>query len=209
LSRYRSFRDLDWSLLVITLIICALGILQIYSATQNTKWSDAWWKQGLWVLVAIGIMWVTSCIDYHTLLGQVPILYGLSIASLLATFAVGKMVFGSRRWIRVPGVGFNFQISEFVKLVIILLVARCLSELKRDEVGWRELLKLGVLVGIPTALVMKQAGFGNVVDVPSGAGRRSLLAGIRWRYLAGDRGGGRVGDNGRVSVSAGLPERIG
>ena len=88
MSRYRSFRDLDWSLLAITLIICSLGILQIYSATQNTKWSDAWWKQAVWVVVAIGIMWVASSIDYHTLLGQVPILYGLSIAALLATFAI-------------------------------------------------------------------------------------------------------------------------
>jgi len=142
MARYRSLRDLDWSLLIITLIICSLGILQIYSATHDTKWSDAWWKQGVWVVVAIGMMWVASSIDYHTLLGQVPILYGLAIAALLATFAFGKLVFGSRRWISIPGTGFNFQISEFVKLVIILLVARYLSELKRDEVGLRDLLKL-------------------------------------------------------------------
>jgi rod shape determining protein RodA len=183
MARYRSFRDLDWSLLVITLIICCLGILQIYSATQSTKWADAWWKQGIWVLVAIGIMWVVSSIDYHTLLGQVPIFYGLSIAALIATFAVGKQVFGSRRWIRIPGVGFNFQISEFVKLVIILLVARYLSELKRDEVGWRELLKLGVLVGIPTALVMKQPDLGTSLTYLPVLGVGVLLAGIRWHYL--------------------------
>jgi len=183
-ARYRSFRDLDWSMLVITLIICCLGILQIYSATQNTKWSGAWWKQAIWVLVAIGIMWVASSIDYHTLLGQVPIFYGLSIAALIATFAVGRQVFGSRRWIRIPGVGFTFQISEFVKLVIILLVARYLSELKRDEVGWRELLKLGVLVGIPTALVMKQPDLGTSLTYLPVLGVGVLLAGIRWHYLA-------------------------
>jgi len=184
MSRYRSFRDLDWSLLVITLIICSLGILQIYSATQNTKWSDAWWKQAVWVVVAIGIMWIASSIDYHTLLGQVPILYGLSIAALLATFAFGKLVFGSRRWISIPGTGFNFQISEFVKLVIILLVARYLSELKRDQVGWRDLLKLGVLVGIPTALVMKQPDLGTSLTYLPVLGVGVLLAGIRWHYLA-------------------------
>ncbi len=184
MARYRSFRDLDWSLLAITLIICGLGILQIYSATQNTKWSDAWWKQAVWVLVAIGIMWVASSIDYHTLLGQVPILYGLSIVALLATFAVGKMVFGSRRWIRVPGAGFNFQISEFVKLVIILVVARYLSELKRDEVGLRDLLKLGVLVGIPTVLVMAQPDLGTSLTYLPVLGVGILLAGIRWHYLA-------------------------
>ncbi len=49
MARYRSFRDLDWPLLIITLIICALGILQIYSATRDTRWHDAWWKQILWI----------------------------------------------------------------------------------------------------------------------------------------------------------------
>lgn len=184
MARYRSFRDLDWSLLIITLIICSLGILQIYSATHDTKWSDAWWKQAVWVLVAVGIMWVASSIDYHTLLGQVPILYGLSIAALLATFAFGKLAFGSRRWITIPGTGFNFQISEFVKLVIILVVARYLSELKRDEVGLRDLLKLGVLVGIPTALVMKQPDLGTSLTYLPVVGVGILLAGIRWHYLA-------------------------
>jgi len=184
MARYRSLRDLDWSLLIITLIICSLGILQIYSATHDTKWSDAWWKQGVWVVVAIGMMWVASSIDYHTLLGQVPILYGLAIAALLATFAFGKMVFGSRRWISIPGTGFNFQISEFVKLVIILLVARYLSELKRDEVGLRDLLKLGALVGIPAALVMKQPDLGTSLTYLPVLGVGILLAGIRWQYLA-------------------------
>jgi len=184
MSRYRSFRDLDWSLLIITLIICSLGILQIYSATHDTKWSDAWWKQAVWVFVAIGIMWVASSIDYHTLLAQVPILYALSIVALLATFGFGKLVFGSRRWISIPGTGFNFQISEFVKLVIILVVARYLSELKRNEIGWRDLLKLGVLVGIPTALVMKQPDLGTALTYVPVLGVGILLAGIRWHYLA-------------------------
>src|SRR5512143_4000281 len=118
MSRYRSFRDLDWSLLAITLIICSLGILQIYSATHDTKWSDAWWKQAVWVMVSIGMRWAASSVDYHTLLARVPVLYGLSIAVLLATFEFGRLVFGSCRWIGIPGTGFNFQISEFIKLVI-------------------------------------------------------------------------------------------
>ncbi len=81
----------------------------------------------MWVLVAIGIMWAASSIDYHSLLAQAPVLYVLSIVALLATFELGRTVFGSRRWISIPGTGFNFQNSEFVKLVIILLVARYLS----------------------------------------------------------------------------------
>src|SRR5262249_30655058 len=130
MARYRSIRDFDWPLLIIALIISSLGVLQIYSATLDTRFHDAWWKQILYILLALGIMWVVTSIDYHTLLGQVPLLYGASIAALLATFALGKFVFGAKRWIRVGG--FQFQISEFVKIVIVLMVARYLSDLKRD-----------------------------------------------------------------------------
>ena len=48
-STYKSIRDIDWPLLLITLAISGVGILQIYSATHETKWRDAWWKQIVWV----------------------------------------------------------------------------------------------------------------------------------------------------------------
>jgi rod shape determining protein RodA len=182
MARYRSFRDFDWPLLAVALIICALGVLQIYSATHDTRWQDAWWKQIIWIAVAMGLMWIVSSIDYHTLLAQVPLMYGLSIGSLIAVLAVGRLVFGSRRWIHI--LGFNFQISEFVKLVIILMVARYLSELKSDRVRARDLLKLGGLVGIPVALVMYQPDLGTGLTYLPILAAGILIAGIRWHYLA-------------------------
>jgi rod shape determining protein RodA len=183
MARYRTFRDFDWPLLAVALVICALGVLQIYSATHDTHWEDAWWKQLIWIGIAMGLMWLVSSIDYHTLLGHVPLLYGLSVASLIAVLAVGRLVFGSRRWIHIPGLG-NFQISEFVKLVIILMVARYLSELKSERVGGRDLLKLGALVGIPAALVMYQPDLGTGLTYLPILAAGILIAGIRWHYLA-------------------------
>ncbi|HTS77610.1 MAG TPA: rod shape-determining protein RodA [Bryobacteraceae bacterium] len=184
MARYRSLRDLDWPLLIISLVICALGVLQIYSATHDTKWHTAWWKQILWIAIGLGLMWIVTSIDYHTLLGQVPILYCLSIGALLLTFAVGDMVFHSRRWISIPGTPIQIQTSEFEKIVIILLVARYLSELKTEQVGMRDLLKLGGLIGIPTALVFMQPDFGTCATYfPIMAGG-VLIAGLPWRYLA-------------------------
>ncbi len=77
MAQYRSFRDLDWSLLAISLVLCAVGVLQIYSATHDTKWQDAWWKQIIWIVIALGLMWVVMAVDYHTLLGQIPLLYAV------------------------------------------------------------------------------------------------------------------------------------
>jgi rod shape determining protein RodA len=184
LARYRSFRDLDWPLLIITLIISAVGVLQIYSATHGTKWQSDWWKQLVWIAVGLGLMWIAMSIDYHTLLGQVPILYCVAIGALLLTFAIGDVVFHSRRWITLPVIGAQIQTSEFCKIVIVLLVARYLSELKSAEIGLRDLLKLGGLIAIPTALVWSQPDFGTgATYLPILAGG-VLLAGLRWRYLA-------------------------
>src|SRR6202021_4213794 len=80
LARYRSFRDRDWPLLIISLIICSLGVLQIYSATHgDTPWHNAWWKQIIYIVIGRGLMWLTTPVDYHTFLGKGPILYTVSV----------------------------------------------------------------------------------------------------------------------------------
>jgi rod shape determining protein RodA len=180
--RYRSIRDFDWPLLAITLIISALGVVQIYSATHGTKFQDAWWKQIVWIALGLGLMWAVASIDYHTLLGQVGFFYVGTVVALGVTVFAGTKIFGSRRWISIAGV--NFQISEFAKLVIILMVARYLSELKRDEVGIGDLLKLGALVGIPALLVMRQPDLGTSLTYVAILGAGILLAGLRWHHLA-------------------------
>lgn len=183
MQRYRSIRDLDWPLIVIALLICSTGVLQIYSATHDSvPWEDAWLKQIVWIGAGLVLMWIASRIDYHTLLGQVPLLYVLTIALLATTFLIGKMVFGSRRWIGVGSA--HFQVSEFAKLVIVLLVARYLSELKGDELEARDLLKLGALVAVPWFLVFRQPDLGTSLTYLPVLGAGIFLAGLRWKYVA-------------------------
>lgn len=178
----RSLRDWDWFMIFLSLALSGIGILQIYSATLDTKWRDAWWKQIVWVSLGLIALWIISNIDYHSLLGQVPLLYFGTIALLLLTFVIGKTVFGSRRWITVAG--FNFQTSEFAKLVIILLVARYLAELKTERLETRDLLRLLVVVGLPLGLVLLQPDLGtSLTYVPVLAGG-IFLAGLRWQHAA-------------------------
>ena len=180
MSSYRSIRDFDWPMFILALAICSMGVLQIFSATHDTKWSDAWWKQVMYIVCAIAVMWVATLIDYHTLLGQVPVLYGLSVLTLIATFAVGTKVFGSRRWI---GYGsFKLQISEFVKLVIVLLVARFLTEIKTEQLELPDLLKLGGLVALPMLLVISQPDLGTALTYLPILAVGVFLAGLRWQY---------------------------
>ena len=183
MARYRTIRDLDWPLVVIALSICGVGVLQIYSATHGTVWHDAWWKQILYVTAGLIGMWLMTKVDYHTLLGQAPVFYGVTLAALLTVLVVGVKVYGSRRWIPLPG-GFHFQVSEFAKLVLVLLVARYMTELKGERVEAPDLLKLGVLIGVPMLLVMKQPDLGTALSYLPILAAGVLLAGVRWQYIA-------------------------
>jgi rod shape determining protein RodA len=165
------------------LVICSVGILQIYSATLDTGFHSAWWKQIFYVCGGLILMWLVLAWDYHTLMHYVGMMYAASVVALAGTLVVGDKVFGSKRWIPLPG-GVRFQVSEFVKLVIILLVARYLTELKKDELEIREMLILAGMVLVPTALVLKQPDLGTSLTYLAVLIGGSFIAGLRWKYVA-------------------------
>ncbi|HEV3198412.1 MAG TPA: rod shape-determining protein RodA [Bryobacteraceae bacterium] len=181
--RHLSLRDIDWPLLLITMVICGVGILQIYSATMETEYHGAWWKQIIYVLGGLFLMWLILAFDYHALLHYVPMLFIASIVALLGTYLIGESAFGSRRWIPMGG-GLHLQVSEFVKLVIILLVARYLTELKTEEFDIREMAILTLLVAIPAFLVFKQPDLGTALTYVAVLVVGAFIAGLRWKYVA-------------------------
>lgn len=181
MAQDRSVRDFDWWLLAISLVLCAVGILQIYSATLDSKWRDAWWKQVIWLVISLVAMWLLTQIDYHTLLGQVPILYAVSIALLVITL-FSTRVLGASRWV---GYGmFKFQVSEFFKIVVVLMVAKYLAELKSDRLEARDLLRLAGFIGVPMILVMVQPDLGTSLTYIPILAIGVLIAGLRWQHMA-------------------------
>src|SRR6266508_2865519 len=75
MSRYVSFRDFDWVLLVFVLAICGLGVMEIYSATLGTKFAGVHLKQVYWIMGGLGVMFLVSLINYQALLERVPWMY--------------------------------------------------------------------------------------------------------------------------------------
>lgn len=178
---YRSVKELDWPLLIVTLALCALGVLQIYSATVGTKWEDAWWKQILWVGTGLAMMSVVAAIDYHSLMGRVIYFYVGAVLLLVTTAVIGNRVFGSTRWIHVAG--FTLQTSEFVKIVLILLIAKYLTDIRAEALDWKQLAKLGALIAVPMVLVMKEPDLGTALTYLPILVCGVLMAGLRWKYF--------------------------
>jgi len=146
-------------LLGMVLLLCALSVLEIYSATLHTKYVGFHTKQMLYIGGGLAAMFVFSKIDYHKLIDYVPWAYGICLVSLLAVMAVGQKVLGARRWIKVGHM--QFQPSEWVKLVLILIVARYFANLGGRSLTWKDIFKAFALVGVPLLLVLKQPDLGT------------------------------------------------
>lgn len=174
------FRDFDWPLLAITLAICSLGVLQIYSATLE-HFQGSWWKQAVYIGFGLILMWTMASIDYHTLMAQVPAMYTASVTLLLLVLVIGQRAFGSTRWIRLPG-SLHLQVSEFAKLVIILLVARYMTERRTGVLDLKELLKIVGLVLVPMLLIMKEPDLGTSLTYLPILAMGVVLAGLPWKY---------------------------
>jgi rod shape determining protein RodA len=159
MRRFLSFRDFDWALLGMVLALCTISVLEIYSATLHTKYTGFHTKQIFFIAGGLAAMFLFSKIDYHRLLDWVPWAYGVSLVALVAVFAFGHKVLGAKRWIKIGPM--HFQPSEWVKLILILLMARYFANLGGRSLTWKEIFKAFALVGIPLLMVLKQPDLGT------------------------------------------------
>ena len=178
MSRYVSYRDFDWLLLGFVLAICTLGVVQIHSATEHTRFAGAHMKQIYWILGGLGAMFLVSLFNYQTLLEKVNWMYVASLASLIAVLLFGQKYLGARRWIKMPG-GAHFQPSEWVKLILILAVAKYFADLQQRELSWRDFLKAGAIVGFPMLMVLAQPDLGTALTYLPIAVMGLFLGGLR------------------------------
>ena len=183
MRRMISFRDFDWVLLAFVLLICSLGVIEIYSSTYGTKFAGSHVKQIYWILAGLGLMFMVSLINYQVLLENAHWLYIASLASLLAVAVFGKKYLGARRWIQLPG-GQHFQPSEWVKLVLIIALAKYFSEENDREASLSDIVKAGLIAGVPMLLVLKQPDLGTALTYVPLAIMALFLGGIQFRHAA-------------------------
>jgi rod shape determining protein RodA len=183
MSRYISYRDFDWVLLVFVLAICGLGVVEIRSATEHTKFAGAHIKQIYWIAGGLGGMFLVSFINYQMLLDQVHWMYIASVASLMMVMVFGQKYLGARRWVKLPG-GQHFQPSEWVKLILILAVAKYFADLHQKELTWPDFFKAGAIVGVPMLMVLAQPDLGTSLTYLPIAMMGLFLGGVRWKQAS-------------------------
>ncbi|MGO9438806.1 MAG: rod shape-determining protein RodA [Terracidiphilus sp.] len=179
MRRFLSFRDFDWGLLGMVLLLCTISVLEIYSATLHTKFANFHDRQVVFIVVGLILMFILAKIDYHRLLDWAPWAYGVCLVALVAVKLVGHKALGARRWIQIGSI--QFQPSEWVKLVLILMVARYFANLGGRNLTWRDILKALAMVGVPMVLVLIQPDLGTTLIYAPILVAGLFLGGINWK----------------------------
>jgi rod shape determining protein RodA len=174
--------DIDWFLLGLALALAIIGIVEIYSTTLHSSLAGQFKKQIYWLILSTIVALVVSRLDYHLALEHIPWLYGIAVLLLAGLLIAGHTIAGTRRWLQFGPV--NFQVSEIAKLIIIVVVAAYFADRRIKAVSWGDLVKLGVVAGIPAVLVALEPDLGTALTFFPIVAAGVLFAGIRWQYVA-------------------------
>ena len=176
----RLLTNFHWAYLLLILFVSLTGIANMYSATSSWSVSaqPVYLKQIYWLGIGMVVIAIVCVIDYRHLEYLSLALYGGTLFLLVLVFIVGKTSMGATRWIGLGG--FNLQPSEIMKIVIVLVLARYFSS-KTNFKGLtlKELVVPGLILGVPTILIMKQPDLGTALLVLCIGGTIALFAGIR------------------------------
>ena len=179
----KMFKNFEWGILICTIILLAIGLVALFSATQNSDYEELK-KQIMWIGISIPVIVVVILVDYEILAKISPVIYGLSLISLIAVLFT-EPINGATSWFNIGP--FSFQPAEFAKIAVVLFMANVIVKLQqkgRDEIN--RFCKLGIIlatVAVPTLLIIKQPDYGTALAFLVALIFMLYVAGINKKYI--------------------------
>lgn len=180
----RVLRNAEWGILICSIILLAIGLIALFSATQETEFSE-FKKQIMWFLVSIPVVIVVMLIDYNTIAKLSPFFYGFFIILLIAVLFT-KPINGATSWFEITDT-LKFQPSELAKIFVIMFLATIMIKLQeRNKNDINKISRLSIIlliVGAPLLLIIKQPDYGTAMAFIISTLLMLFVAGIDKKYI--------------------------
>lgn len=181
--RKRELKNMEWGILIIALILCIIGLIALFSATQETE-HDEFIKQLIWIGVSLIAMTAVILIDYELLVKASPIFYGIFMILLIAVLFT-KPINGATSWFDIGA--FSFQPGEFAKVAVILFLAFTISKIqeryKEDINKPTRLLIILAVIAVPLLLIIKEPDYGTAAAYIIATVLMLFTSGIDKKYI--------------------------
>ncbi len=186
ISRYK----VDNGILISLIILAIVSVITIYSAQSllPSYANTLYIKQAIWFVLGFGIAYGLMAIGNDFIYRNTWTLYIIGILLLIALLIFAPSINGAKSWFVIPGIG-NIQPSEFMKIILILTLAKVIDEFNdeytnpsiSDEI--KLLFKILIIVGIPIILTFLQPDTGNVIIYLIITITMLFISGIRYGWF--------------------------
>ena len=177
------FKNLEWKVLVCSLLLLAIGLFALYSATINKGLVD-FTKQVRWFVVSIPFLLFFTLVDYNKILKYSGFFYLIFLGLLLGVLFT-KPISGATSWYNLGE--FSFQPSEIGKIFILMFIVATIVRLQykgKDEINKLYKLIISLIVAaIPIALIIKQPDYGTALAYIFAVIAILYVGGLRKRYI--------------------------
>lgn len=181
---------IDKYLLFPMVLFAIISIASIYSAQTllPSTMQDLAFKQFLWYLVGFFLTYVIMHIGSAFFLKNAWILYIIGNLSLIGLFFFGKEINEAKCWYSLPGIG-TIQPSEFMKIILILLLAKLIQKFHEDYHNptvleeFQFLFKVVITIAPPIILTFLQPDTGVVLIYLLITICMLFISGIRYRWF--------------------------
>jgi len=178
----------DYSLVVIIAMLLCFGLVMVFSASSanaHYMYGDALYffkRQLIWAVAGLFVMWLVSRFPYKKIYQFANLIFVISIIAILLVPIIGIEVNGAKRWL---GFGsFSFQPSEFVKLTLILFIAKSITVYpERVQKLGNGYLRYMAIIIIISGLVLLQPHMSGAIVIAAGGVAVLFAAGFKLRYF--------------------------
>ncbi len=183
--RKRELKNIEWSIGMIAIILCIIGLVALFSATQETEHDD-FNKQCIWLVISVVIGIITMLIDYEAIVKISPIIYGIFILLLIAVLFT-QPINGAKSWFDIGF--FSLQPGEFAKIFVILFLTYAITKIQARDRGNinnpLQLLIVLAILAVPVLLIIKQPDYGTAAAFMVSMVFMLITAGIDKKYIIG------------------------
>ncbi len=173
--------QIDWLLCLLLSAIAGIGAVMLYSIAGGS-WSPWAGRHLILYGVCFALMIAMATVDLRVWFAMAYPVYGLGLLMLAAVAVVGHSTMGAQRWLDVGPI--RIQPSEFIKVGLVMALARFYHGLSADRARWSWWLLIpAALIGAPAALVAHQPDLGTAVLIAATGGVMMILAGLSLRAV--------------------------
>ncbi len=181
----RLIKNFDYPLLLLTMLLCAAGTLMLYSATRGMTDDPLNFvrRQAIFLAVGFALLLIVCFIDYINFSYWARHLYAVNVILLILILVpnVGKTQMGATRWI--PIGFFDLQPSEIAKFIMIVVLAKLLSDKEGKFGSFTDLVPTLIATAIPIGLIFLQPDLGTALVFAAVLMGMLYVAGAKSRYL--------------------------